>query len=200
MSSSLLSVVALYPWLPWLWFNVKDIFVLQLFGSVIIEACPYPTQDMLSIIAEKGQNSDEIFSYIRDKSHSSLKERIYKEELINWNEESVLTIASVFRVRKAFLNFYLGMIFVFHSVDCEAKAWVIKRKVIALRGGMHNTIGKRYWMIPPWLLSLPNVSDSSCQKHGTSSWEGEWRSITVGSQVYAEQFKGTGTPGILLFF
>ncbi|XP_076788193.1 rho GTPase-activating protein 20-like [Arvicanthis niloticus] len=58
---------------------------------------PSPLLDMLSIIAEKGQDSDEIFSYVKEESHSSLRDRIYNEELINWNEESVLTIASVLR-------------------------------------------------------------------------------------------------------
>jgi hypothetical protein len=61
MSSSFLSVVAMNPKLPWRWFTLKDIFVLQLFRSVIIEACPYSTEDMLSIIAEKGLNSDLMF-------------------------------------------------------------------------------------------------------------------------------------------
>ncbi|GAB1287486.1 Predicted gene 1527 [Apodemus speciosus] len=53
--------------------------------------------DMLSIIAEKGQESDQIFRFMSEKSHWSLRNKIYAEQQINWNEESVLTVASVLK-------------------------------------------------------------------------------------------------------
>eukprot|EP00073_Rattus_norvegicus_P044600 XP_017446742.1 PREDICTED: uncharacterized protein RGD1563562 isoform X4 [Rattus norvegicus] len=51
--------------------------------------------DMLSIIAEKGQDSDDIFKIIPENSHYSLRNRIDNEQYINWNQESVIIIASV---------------------------------------------------------------------------------------------------------
>ena len=78
--------------------------MLQHFGSVIIEACPYPTQEMLSIIEEKGQESDQIFRYFSEKSHWSLRDKIYTEQPITWKEESVFTVASVLKVRKYFAS------------------------------------------------------------------------------------------------
>ncbi|XP_031232583.1 rho GTPase-activating protein 20-like isoform X3 [Mastomys coucha] len=56
---------------------------------------PSPMLDMLSVIAEKGQDSDQIFRFLPEKSHWPLRDRIYTEQPINWNEESVLTVASV---------------------------------------------------------------------------------------------------------
>ncbi|GAB1287383.1 Predicted gene 1527 [Apodemus speciosus] len=58
---------------------------------------PSPILDMLSIIARRGQNSDQIFRFIPEKSHWSLRDKIYTEQEINWNEESVLTVASVLK-------------------------------------------------------------------------------------------------------
>lgn len=74
--------------------------MLQTFGSLIIQAYPYSTQDMLSIIAEKGQDSDDIFKIIPENSHWSLRNKIDSEQYINWNQESVIIIASVLMVRK----------------------------------------------------------------------------------------------------
>eukprot|EP00073_Rattus_norvegicus_P044598 XP_017446740.1 PREDICTED: uncharacterized protein RGD1563562 isoform X2 [Rattus norvegicus] len=51
--------------------------------------------DMLSIIAEKGQDSDDIFKIIPENSHWSLRNKIDSEQYINWNQESVIIIASV---------------------------------------------------------------------------------------------------------
>ena len=76
--------------------------MLQLFGCVIIEVCPYPTQDMLSIIVQRRQNSDQILGFIPEKAHWSLRNKIYNEQQINWNEESLLTVTSVLKVRKYF--------------------------------------------------------------------------------------------------
>ena len=102
MCSSFLSVVAMHPNVAWLWFTFKDTFVLQLFGSVMIDACPYSTQDMLSLIARRGQNSDQISRFIPEKSHWTVRDKIYTEQEINCNEEPVLTVASVLKVRKYF--------------------------------------------------------------------------------------------------
>lgn len=55
---------------------------------------------MLSIIAEKGQGSDQVFNPVSEISHWSLRDRIEDEQHINWNEEDVLVIASVLKVRK----------------------------------------------------------------------------------------------------
>ena len=78
--------------------------MLQLFGSVIIEACPYSTQDMLSIIERRGQNTDQIFRYLPGKSHWSLRDKIYTDQDIDWHEQSVITISSVLKVRKYFIS------------------------------------------------------------------------------------------------
>ncbi len=59
---------------------------------------------MLSIIAEKGQESDKIFQFTSQRSHWSLRNKIYSEQHINWNKESVLTVASVLKVRKYFAS------------------------------------------------------------------------------------------------
>ena len=56
------------------------------------------------MIAEKGQNSDLMFQIFSRESHWSLRDKIYTEQLINWNEESVLILASVFKVRKVFAS------------------------------------------------------------------------------------------------
>lgn len=52
---------------------------------------------MLSIIAEKGHKSDDIFTLLPKESHRSLKHRLDSEQHIDWNEESVLVIASVLK-------------------------------------------------------------------------------------------------------
>ncbi|XP_063138958.1 rho GTPase-activating protein 20-like isoform X3 [Rattus norvegicus] len=51
--------------------------------------------DMLSVIAEKGQCSDDIFRMQSEKSHWSLKEKVNTGKHVNLKEESVLTVASV---------------------------------------------------------------------------------------------------------
>ena len=56
------------------------------------------------MIAEKGQNSDLMFQIFSRESHWSLRDKIYTEQLINWNEESVLIVASIFMVRKVFAS------------------------------------------------------------------------------------------------
>lgn len=78
--------------------------MFDLLRSLIIEACPYPTQDMLYIIVERGQNSDQIFRSISEESYWCLKHKVYTEEFINWNKESVLNVASVFKVRNGLHN------------------------------------------------------------------------------------------------
>lgn len=67
-----------------------------------MKAYPYLTQDMLSIIAKKGQESDDLFKIVHENSHFSLRNRIDSEQCIDWNVESVLDIASVFKVRQVF--------------------------------------------------------------------------------------------------
>ncbi|XP_063138954.1 rho GTPase-activating protein 20-like isoform X4 [Rattus norvegicus] len=51
--------------------------------------------DMLSLIAEKGQCSDDIFRMQLEKSHWSLREKVNTGKHINLKEESVLTVACV---------------------------------------------------------------------------------------------------------
>ncbi|GAB1303365.1 Predicted gene 1527 [Apodemus speciosus] len=58
---------------------------------------PSPVLDMLSIIEGRGQSSDQIFRFVPEKSHWSLRDKIYTEQHIKWNEESVLTVASVLK-------------------------------------------------------------------------------------------------------
>ncbi|XP_052027985.1 zinc finger protein basonuclin-2-like isoform X2 [Apodemus sylvaticus] len=57
-------------------------------------------QDMLSLIAGRGQSSYQIFRFIPEKSHWSLSDKIYTELHINCSEESVLTVASVLKQGK----------------------------------------------------------------------------------------------------
>ena len=73
-------------------------------GSLIIEACPYPTQDMISVIAEKGPESEEVFQSISDRSHLVLRDKIYTEQHINWDQENVLTVAYLLKVRQYFAS------------------------------------------------------------------------------------------------
>ncbi|XP_052012800.1 eukaryotic translation initiation factor 5A-1-like isoform X2 [Apodemus sylvaticus] len=54
-------------------------------------------QDMLSIIAGRGQSSYQIFRFVPEKSHWSLRDKIYTELHINCSEESVLIVASVLK-------------------------------------------------------------------------------------------------------
>eukprot|EP00073_Rattus_norvegicus_P049865 XP_017452201.1 PREDICTED: uncharacterized protein LOC102556298 isoform X2 [Rattus norvegicus] len=54
-------------------------------------------KDMLSIIAEKGQKSDHIFKILPENSHWCLRERIDSEQLIEWNKECMLVIASILK-------------------------------------------------------------------------------------------------------
>ncbi|XP_031212640.1 rho GTPase-activating protein 20-like [Mastomys coucha] len=49
---------------------------------------------MLSVISVKGQYSDQIFRLLSDRSHWSLRDRIYTQPQINWDDESVLIITS----------------------------------------------------------------------------------------------------------
>lgn len=90
--------------MPRLWFTLKEIVKLQLFGFVIIEACPCPTQDVLSLMAQVGQDSGQICRVLLDKPHRFLREMFYTEETINWNEESGLIASSVLKVRKIFAS------------------------------------------------------------------------------------------------
>ncbi|GAB1303356.1 Predicted gene 1527 [Apodemus speciosus] len=59
---------------------------------------PSPILDMLSIIAERGQSSDQIFRFVPEKSHWSLRDKLYTKQDLNWNEESMLTVASVLKI------------------------------------------------------------------------------------------------------
>lgn len=59
---------------------------------------------MLYIIAEKGHKSDHIFTVVPKGSHWSLRHRLDSEQHIDWNEECVLVIASVLKVRKVFTS------------------------------------------------------------------------------------------------
>ena len=45
-----------------------------------------------------------MLQFIPGKAHWSLRDKIYNEQEINWNEESVLTVASVLKVRKYFAS------------------------------------------------------------------------------------------------
>ncbi|XP_063138937.1 uncharacterized protein Tgap1l1 isoform X5 [Rattus norvegicus] len=73
----------------------KCLFGKNLTSIFVDSKLPAPILDILSVIAEKGQESDQIFEILPENSHWSLRERIDGEELIDWNEESVLVTASV---------------------------------------------------------------------------------------------------------
>ncbi|XP_052036806.1 rho GTPase-activating protein 20-like [Apodemus sylvaticus] len=55
--------------------------------------------DMISVIAEKGPESEEVFQSISDRSHLVLRDKIYTEQHINWDQESVLTVAYLLKVK-----------------------------------------------------------------------------------------------------
>ena len=59
---------------------------------------------MLSIIEEKGQESDELFLSVPAKSQWALTNKIYSEQHINWSEECILTVAYVLKVRQYFAS------------------------------------------------------------------------------------------------
>ena len=59
---------------------------------------------MLSIIAGRGQSSYQIFRFVPEKPHWSLRDKIYTELHINCSEESVLIVASVLKVRTIFAS------------------------------------------------------------------------------------------------
>ncbi|XP_052036818.1 uncharacterized protein LOC127683531 isoform X4 [Apodemus sylvaticus] len=60
--------------------------------------------DMISVIAEKGPESEEVFQSISDRSHLVLRDKIYTEQHINWDQESVLTVAYLLKVRQYFAS------------------------------------------------------------------------------------------------
>lgn len=59
---------------------------------------------MISIIAAKGQSSDQLFRTISENSQCSLRDKIDTEQPINWNDECVLVVASVLKVGKGFTS------------------------------------------------------------------------------------------------
>ncbi|XP_063138947.1 uncharacterized protein Tgap1l6 isoform X1 [Rattus norvegicus] len=74
----------------------------SLFGqplTSIFEDNKLPTSilDMISIIAAKGQSSDQLFRTISENSQCSLRDKIDTEQPINWNDECVLVVASVLK-------------------------------------------------------------------------------------------------------
>nr|AAU43630.1 GTPase activating protein testicular GAP1 [Rattus norvegicus] len=75
----------------------KCLFGKNLTSIYVDSKLPAPILEMLSIIAEKGKESDQIFAILPENSHWSLRERIESEELIDWNEEGILVIASVLK-------------------------------------------------------------------------------------------------------
>eukprot|EP00073_Rattus_norvegicus_P053377 XP_017455761.1 PREDICTED: uncharacterized protein LOC108348192 isoform X3 [Rattus norvegicus] len=75
----------------------KCLFGKNLTSIYVDRKLPALILDMLSIIAEKGQESDHIFKILPENSHWCLRERIDSEQLIEWNEECALVIASVLK-------------------------------------------------------------------------------------------------------
>lgn len=78
-------------------------FVWQIsLGLLEDKKLPTPKLDMLSIIAEKGQESAHIFEILPKESHWSL--RLDSEQHSDWSEEYMLITASVLKVRKVFTS------------------------------------------------------------------------------------------------
>ncbi|XP_031220327.1 rho GTPase-activating protein 20-like [Mastomys coucha] len=74
----------------------------QIFRSFPPTVCldrmlPSPILDMLSVTSVEGEDSDQIFRFSSDRSHWSLRDRTYTQQQLNWDEESVLIIASVLK-------------------------------------------------------------------------------------------------------
>lgn len=102
-------------------------------GYLILQTSPYPIQEMLSIIAQKGQRSDHIFKTQSENSRCTLRDKIDTEQPINWNEECVLVVASVFKVGEGFtcptlsiplemLTFFLSLRL--HDDDYFLELWI----------------------------------------------------------------------------
>lgn len=56
----------------------------------MLQAYPYPTQDMLSIIADKGQESDHIFEILLKESHWSLRCRLDSDNTLTGMKNTCL--------------------------------------------------------------------------------------------------------------
>lgn len=72
---------------------------------------------MLSIIAGKKQDSDNIFKTLANEWHWSLKEKYQTEQEVDWSEELVFVIASVLKEKMNFasqtFNIFLFSIYLF---------------------------------------------------------------------------------------
>ncbi|GAB1288093.1 1700006A11Rik protein [Apodemus speciosus] len=74
----------------------------HLFGKSLTSLCrdgnlPAPILDMLSIIDEKGPDTERIFRTLANKSHFALKEKLDSAKEMNLREESVYVVASVLK-------------------------------------------------------------------------------------------------------
>lgn len=93
----------------------KWLIWIQKCGYLIIQTYHYPTQDMISIIAEKGKSFDQLFRTTSKNSHCSLRDKLDTEQPINWNEECVLVVASVLKVGKGFTSPTVSMTLEIHT-------------------------------------------------------------------------------------
>lgn len=79
----------LHKYLPLLWFTMRGTPVLQRCGSIMIDSCLSPTQNVLSVINEKGPDTERIFRTLANKSSWTLKEKLDSGEEVTLWEESV---------------------------------------------------------------------------------------------------------------
>ncbi|XP_028640248.1 rho GTPase-activating protein 20-like isoform X2 [Grammomys surdaster] len=122
---------------------------------------PSPFLEMLSIIAEKGQESDEIFRCLLKKPHWSLRDKIYTEQPVDLNEESVLIIASVVKdfIRKIpgslmCFDLYENWLRVSDEASLVGKVHAIQS--ILLKMPQHN-----YWLLKELMSVLVKIKTSS---------------------------------------
>lgn len=86
----------------------------HLFGKSLKSICkdgnlPAPILDMLSLIDEKGPNTERIFRTLANKSYFTLKQKLDSGEEINLRQESVYVVASVIKVEKDLTSPTLGI-------------------------------------------------------------------------------------------
>lgn len=84
-------------------------FANALGGYAVIASCLPPIQDMLSLIDEKGPNTERIFRTLANKSYFTLKQKLDSGEEINLRQESVYVVASVIKVEKDLTSPTLGI-------------------------------------------------------------------------------------------
>ena len=127
---------------------------------------------MLSLIEGRGQSSDQIFRFVPEKSHWSLRDKIYTGQHIKWNEESVLTVASVLKVRKYFASPTFSITLEMHL--CFLSLRIPDDSFLEL------------WAHDPWIRDMVSKSLTSSNIHNQDT--GEHLLLDVYFLIYQKVF------------